>query len=240
VHSQDQDFTTHDRWDFEATRPQDYPLLLHHPYLQLYCRQVVKQADLVMALFTRGDAFTAEEKRRNFDYYEQITVRDSSLSAPIQAIVAAEVGHLQLAYDYLAEAALTDLRDLQHNVQDGLHMASLGGALMAATCGFGGLRDYDDRLVFAPRLPDVLRSLRFPVVFRGRRLVVEVRPDAASYRLGDADEPLEIIHWGEEVALRPGRPQRRAIPPTPKLDSPRQPPGREPERATRRLRMAAW
>jgi alpha,alpha-trehalose phosphorylase len=240
VHSQDHDFTTHDRWDFEATRPQDYPLLLHHPYLQLYCRQVVKQADLVMALFTRGDAFTAEEKRRNFDYYEQITVRDSSLSAPIQAIVAAEVGHLQLAYDYLAEAALTDLRDLQHNVQDGLHMASLGGALMAATCGFGGLRDYDDRLVFAPRLPDVLRSLRFPVVFRGRRLVVEVCPDAASYRLGDADEPLEIIHWGEEVALRPGRPERRAIPPTPKLDPPRQPPGREPERAKRRFRMAAW
>jgi alpha,alpha-trehalose phosphorylase len=240
VHSQDQDFTTHDRWDFERTKPDDYPLMLHHPYLQLYCRQVVKQADLVMALFTRGDAFSAEEKRRNFDYYEQITVRDSSLSACIQAIVAAEVGHLQLAYDYLAEAAFMDLRDLAHNVRDGLHIASLGGALMAAMCGFGGLRDHDRRLTFAPRLPGTLRRLRFPVVFRGRRLVVEVHPDAATYRLGDEDEPLEITHWGEDVALRPGQPERREIPPTPELDPPRQPPGREPERAKRRLRIAAW
>jgi alpha,alpha-trehalose phosphorylase len=111
---------------------------------------------------------------------------------------------------------------------------------MAATCGFGGLRDHDHQLAFAPRLPDVLRRVRFPVVFRGRRLVVEVRPDAASYRLGDEDEPLEIIHWGEKVALRPGQPERRAIPPTPNLDPPRQPPGREPERVTRRLRMDAW
>jgi alpha,alpha-trehalose phosphorylase len=133
-----------------------------------------------------------------------------------------------------------DLRNLEHNVRDGLHMASLGGALMAATCGFGGLRDYDHQLAFAPRLPNVLRRLRFPVVFRGRRLVVEVSPGAASYRLGDSDEPLEIIHWGEKVALRPGRPERRTIPPTPKLDPPREPLGREPERAMRRLRMAAW
>jgi alpha,alpha-trehalose phosphorylase len=236
VHSQDQDFTGHDGWDFERMRPEDYPLMLHYPYLELYCRQVVKQADLVMALFTRGDAFTAEEKRRNFDYYEQITVRDSSLSASIQAIVAAEVGHLQLAHDYLAEAAFMDLRDLERNVGDGLHIASLGGALMAAFCGFGGLRDYDERLAFAPRLPRALRRLRFPVVFRGRRLVVEVHADATTYRLDEKDEPLEIIHWGEDVALRPGRPERRENPPTPEPDPPRQPPGREPERAKRRLR----
>jgi alpha,alpha-trehalose phosphorylase len=76
--------------------------------------------------------------------------------------------------------------------------------------------------------------------FRGRRLVVEVHADAATYTLGEKDEPLEIIHWGEDVALRPGEPERRAIPPTPELDPPRQPPGREPERAKRRLRIATW
>ena len=80
---------------------------------------MVKQADLVLAMQLRGDAFTAEEKARNFDYYEPLTVRDSSLSACTQAVIAAEVGHLDLAYDYFAEAALMDLGDLEHNTATG-------------------------------------------------------------------------------------------------------------------------
>ena len=98
------------RVGLRGTPPDDYPLLLHYPYFDLYRKQVVKQADLVLALHLRGDAFTAEQKARNFDYYERCTVRDSSLSACTQAVIAAEVGHLELAYDYLAEAALMDLR----------------------------------------------------------------------------------------------------------------------------------
>jgi alpha,alpha-trehalose phosphorylase len=236
VHPQDAEFTRHDRWNFAAMTPDDYPLLLHHPYSELYRKQVIKQADLVLALFTRGDAFTAEEKLRDFDYYEALTVRDSSLSACVQAIVAAEVGHVQLAHDYLAEAALVDLRDLAHNVRDGLHIASLGGALMAAMCGLGGLRDHDDLLAFAPRLPPTLQRLRFPVVFRGRRLLVEITPDAAVYALGPRDEPLEIVHWGQPVRLAPNASSRRPIPPAPELPPPRQPPGREPLRAAMRAK----
>jgi alpha,alpha-trehalose phosphorylase len=234
VHPQDQEFTRHERWSFEAMTPADYPLLLHHPYGELYRKQVVKQADLVMALFTRGDAFTAEQKRRDFDYYEALTVRDSSLSACIQAIVAAEVGHLQLAHDYLAEAAFMDLRDLEHNVRDGLHIASLAGALLAAVCGLGGLRDHDHQLAFSPRLPEAIRRLRFPVVFRGRRLLVEVEAGAATYTLASADEPLEILHWGEPVSLAPGASSRHPIAPAPALEPPRQPAGREPLRARTR------
>ena len=102
---------------------------------------MVKQADLVLAMQLRGDAFTAEQKARNFAYYEALTVRDSSLSACTQAVIAAEVGHLDLAYDYLAEAALMDLDDLEHNTRDGLHIASLAGAWIALVAGFGGMRD---------------------------------------------------------------------------------------------------
>jgi alpha,alpha-trehalose phosphorylase len=231
LHPQDQDFLTHDRWDFEAMTPADYPLLLHHHYFDLYRRQVVKQADLVLAMFTRGDAFTLEQKRRNFDYYEGLTVRDSSLSACVQAIVAAEVGHLRLAHDYLHEAATMDLRDYHQNVRSGLHIASLGGSVMAAMSGFGGLRDHNHRLVFAPRLPQELGRLAFPLVFRGRRLSVEVCPQSATYLLADGDEPLEICHWGETVVLEPGTPSEQGIPPSPDVPEPRQPPGREPERA---------
>src|SRR6185312_11628898 len=132
------------------TPAEHYPLLLHYPYFDLYRKQVVKQADLVLAMHMRADAFTPEQKRRNFDYYEALTVRDSSLSACTQAVIAAEVGHLDLALDYAAEAALVDLRDLKQNTRDGLHMASLAGTWLALVAGFGGMRDHGS-LTFAPR-----------------------------------------------------------------------------------------
>ena len=105
----------------------------------------MKQADLVLALHVCGDAFTDEEKARDFAYYEALTVRDSSLSASTQAVIAAEVGHLELAFDYFGEAALLDLHDLHRNTRDGVHIASLAGAWIAAVAGFGGMRDHDGR-----------------------------------------------------------------------------------------------
>ena len=99
-----------------------------------------------------GHAFTSEQKARNVDYYEPRMVRDSSLSAATQAVLCAEVGHLELAHDYAYEAALIDLRDLHHNTRDGLHMASLAGAWTALVAGFGGLRDDDGVLALDPQL----------------------------------------------------------------------------------------
>ena len=142
----------------------------------------MKQADLVLALHARGDAFTDEEKARDFAYYEALTVRDSSLSACTQAVIAAEVGHLELAYDYFGEAALMDLHDLEHNTVDGLHIASLAGAWIAAVAGFGGMRDHDGKLTFAPRLPPRLERLAFRLSFRGSLLKVEVTADAGDVR----------------------------------------------------------
>ena len=143
VHPQAEGFTRHQVWDFADTPADHYPLLLHYPYFDLYRKQVVKQADLVLAMQLCGDSFTAEQKARNFDYYEGLTVRDSSLSACTQAVMAAEVGQLGLAYDYLGEAALIDLDDLEHNTRDGVHIASLAGTWIALVAGFGGLRYRD-------------------------------------------------------------------------------------------------
>src|SRR3954463_14215532 len=166
VTAQSEAFTRYRQWDFEATESEEYPLLLHFPYYLLYSSQVVKQADLVFALYACGDRFDAEQKARDFDYYEAITVRDSSLSAAIQAIVAADVGHLELAYDYLAETAFIDLRDLAFNTRDGLHLASLSGAWLAVVAGFGGMRAHGDTLSFTPRLPGVLTRLSFGLLHR--------------------------------------------------------------------------
>jgi alpha,alpha-trehalose phosphorylase len=232
VHPQAESFTRHQVWDFANTPEKKYPLLLNYPYFDIYRKQVVKQADLVLALFLRGDAFTAEEKARNFAYYEPLTVRDSSLSASIQAIVAAEVGHLELAYDYFGEAALMDLADLEHNVRDGVHMASLAGAWLAAVCGFGGMRDHENRMTFAPRLPQALARLAFRVTRRGSLVKVEVLHGRAVYTLLDGS-PIEIAHHGEVLQLEVGKPVAREVPVAPMLEAPKQPPGREPSRRGR-------
>jgi alpha,alpha-trehalose phosphorylase len=232
VHCQAEGFTRHQRWDFDATGPDRYPLLLHFPYFDLYRKQVVKQADLVLALHLRGDAFSDEEKERDFDYYEGITVRDSSLSACTQAVIAAEVGHMELAYDYFGAAALIDLDDLEHNTRDGLHIASLAGAWIVAVAGFGGMRDHGESLAFKPRLPAELTRLAFGLAYRGRRLHVELRPREATYTLRSG-EPLELSHHGEPLALTREAPQSRPIPSRAPKEPPRQPTGRAPERRRR-------
>jgi alpha,alpha-trehalose phosphorylase len=184
----------------------DYPLLLHFSYFDLYRKQVIKQADLVLALILCGDSFTAEEKARDFAYYERLTVRDSSLSAAMQAVVAAEVGQLELAFDYFGEAALMDLDDLEHNTRDGLHIASLAGSWRAAVVGFGGFRDHGGEFSFRPRLPPHVERLAFRLMLRGRRLRVEVVRDEARYELLDG-EAIELRHDDTTFTLEPGSPQ---------------------------------
>jgi alpha,alpha-trehalose phosphorylase len=183
VHQQSEGFTDHATWDFSRTGADQYPLMLHFPYFELYRRQVVKQADLVLAMHLCPEAFTDDQKARNFAYYETLTVRDSSLSAGTQAVLAAEVGHLDLAHDYLAEAALVDLDDLENNTRDGMHLASLAGAWIALVAGLGGMRVHDGQLCFRPQLPQSLGRLMFRLRFRGRRIQVEIQPAQTSYRL---------------------------------------------------------
>ncbi|NHN56292.1 glycoside hydrolase family 65 protein [Calidifontibacter sp. DB0510] len=231
VYQQDRGFTDHEVWDFEDTAATDrYPLLLHYPYFEIYRKQVIKQADLIMAMHWCGDEFTPEEKARAFEYYEGITVRDSSLSACAQSVIAAELGHLELAHDYLTEAALMDLRDLERNTADGVHVASLAGAWLALVCGFGGMRDHHGDLTFAPRLPEKITRLAFAIRWRGCKIRVDVHADHATYHLEDGpDAHVQLAHHGEPFLLTTEEPVSMPIerlePLTPR---PVQPPGREP------------
>jgi alpha,alpha-trehalose phosphorylase len=229
VHPQAEGFTEHQRWDFERTASEQYPLMLHFPYVDLYRKQVVKQADLVLALHLRGDAFSAQAKARNFAYYEPLTVRDSSLSACTQAVIAAEVGHVELAYDYFAEAALMDLDNLERNTRDGLHIASLAGAWIVAVAGFGGMRDHDGVLSFTPRLPERLTRLAFGISFRERRLRIELTHGLARYALLEG-APLQITHHGQPITVGTDRPVSCPIPEIAEGEVPTQPSGRRPAR----------
>ncbi|HRO30288.1 glycoside hydrolase family 65 protein [Citricoccus sp.] len=238
VHPANEGFTTYREWDFEED-PGPEPLQEHTHYLTLYRHQVVKQADLVQALWWCPEEFTAEQAARNVDYYERRTVRDSSLSAAVQSVACARVGHLDLAVAYLREAALVDLRDLQDDTHQGLHLASLAGAWLALVSGLGGLHVDGDELRLAPRLPARLGRLCFRFRFRGRRLRVEVTPEGTTLALQGAGHddagpsadagPLPVIVDGAEVTVEPDRPV--TVPLTvdePLLPVPVQPPGRAP------------
>jgi alpha,alpha-trehalose phosphorylase len=161
------------------------------------------------------------------------------LSAATQAVIAAEIGHLELGYDYWAEAAFTDLRDLHRNIDDGLHIAGLAGAWTAAVAGFGGMRDHGGRITFAPRLPPALSRLCFRMTFSGRVLLVDIRrhmldggsgpPEQATYRLLGGD-PVRTWHHGAAIDLHVDVPVIRPVPPPPEVGPVLQPAGRAPER----------
>jgi alpha,alpha-trehalose phosphorylase len=227
VHPQAEGTTHHQVWDFEGTPPEKYPLLLNVPYFDLYRKQVVKQADLVLAMQLRPDAFGPEQTRRNFAYYEALTVRDSSLSACTQAVVAARTGHLDLAYDYLAEAALVDLDDLAGNSDHGVHIASMAGTWTAVVSGFGGMRTDDGGISFAPRLPPALSRISLGLRWQGRQLRVEIRPDEVEYRLVGGP-PMRLRHHGEPLMLA-DEPQVRDVPPAEPVEPVEQPYGRTPK-----------
>jgi alpha,alpha-trehalose phosphorylase len=208
---QDDSFLDREPWDFQNTPPERYPLLLFYHPLDIYRKQVIKQADVVLAMFLLGDAFSLEEKKRNFEFYDPLTTGDSSLSSCVEAIIAAQIGDIDKAIQYGMAALLMDLADVGGNVKDGCHIASMGGTWMMLTYGLGGMRDDDGTLSFWPRrAPEDNAILRFPVTYRGQTLEVEIGLDKVEYALRDGqsivirNEMEEIRLTGEHpVAVRP-------------------------------------
>jgi alpha,alpha-trehalose phosphorylase len=198
---QDDSFLDREPWDFRSTPHDHYPLLLFYHPLNIYRRQVIKQADVVLAMFLLGTAFTAEAKKRNFEFYDPLTTGDSSLSSCVEAIIAAQVGDVEKAIRYGVAALLMDLADVGGNVKDGCHIASMGGTWMMMTYGLGGMRDDDGKLSFWPRrAPEDNAILRFPVTYRGQILEVEIGVENVKYTLREGVS-LTIRHETEEIQL---------------------------------------
>ena len=209
IHPQDANFLEKEVWDFANTPKDQYPLLLHYHPLVIYRHQVIKQADVVLAMVLLGDEFSHEQKRRNFEYYDPLTTGDSSLSACVQSIIAAEVGYEEKALEYFQYALLMDLADVGGNVVDGVHIASTGGVWMALIYGFGGLRDHHGKISFDPRLPSPWRRLAFNLRFHDRRLRVELTHERFVFEVVHG-EALTITVRGREMLVEPGAPVRVA------------------------------
>jgi alpha,alpha-trehalose phosphorylase len=206
IHLQDETFLRREPWDFENTPSDKYPLLLHFHPLVIYRHQVIKQADVVLAMFLLSHEFDGDQVRRNFEFYDPLTTGDSSLSAAIQAVGAAETGDRDKAYRYAMYALHMDLGDLGRNVVDGCHIASMGGTWMVITYGLAGLRDWNGRIGFEPRRPLRFQRIRFPLTIKGSLLRVAMDPRSVRYRL-EHGPALTIHHHDEEIALTPERPE---------------------------------
>lgn len=224
IHPQDAMFLEREVWDLEGTPREQRPLLLHFHPLVIYRFQVLKQADVVLALFLQGNHFTAEQKLADFDYYDPLTTGDSTLSAVVQSIMAAEVGYQELAQEYFKQSIFVDLGDLHHNASDGVHVASAGGVWTALVSGFGGMRDHDGKLSFDPRLPEDWPELSYSLQWQGSSLHVTVTRHALNVEVrsggaveftvrGEAHraavgEPT-VVALADQGPVRPGRPTLR-------------------------------
>lgn len=200
IHPQDDAFVAKELWDLENTPAESYPLLLHYHPLVIYRFQVLKQADVVLALFLRSSEFTNEEKRADFEYYDPITTGDSSLSAVMQSIMAAEVGHQEMALEYFHAGLFVDVGDTHGNTADGVHIASAAGVWRALVSGFGGLRDDEDLLNFDPRLPRAWQHLTFPLTYRGSRVKIEITRRQMRFTL-ECGEPIRVRVRGVEYEV---------------------------------------
>ncbi|MEJ7721661.1 MAG: glycosyl hydrolase family 65 protein [Ilumatobacteraceae bacterium] len=209
IHPQDENFLEREAWDFAGTPPDKYPLLLHYHPLVIYRHQVLKQADVVLAMFLASDLFTLEQKRHNFDYYDPITTGDSSLSACVQAVVAAQIGYESLALEYFREALFVDLADLHENTTDGVHVASAGGAWGVLVFGFAGMTDNGLALRFAPSLPSGWDGFEFRMVRHGSRLRADVDREGCVVEVLSG-HPVPVLVGDEQVLIKAGSSHRIA------------------------------
>lgn len=211
IHPQDSHFLEREVWDLAATPPEQKPLLLHFHPLVIYRFQVLKQADVVLALLLASDEFGRAEKQRDFEYYDALTTGDSTLSGVVQSIIAAEVGYPDLAYRYFDHALRVDLDDLHQNSTDGVHVASAGGVWMMLVQGFAGMRDAGRKLSFDPRLPQHWNSLSFSLAWRGQSILVTLTRGAIEFDVTGGDTPVNVWVRGKQVRVVPGTPAVEAL-----------------------------
>jgi alpha,alpha-trehalose phosphorylase len=206
ISAQDDSFLAKKPWDFAATPADKYPLLLHFHPLVIYRHQVLKQADLVLAMYLLDQQFDRDLKARNLAYYEPLTTHDSSLSSCIHSVAFAETGQTERAYQFFANTARMDLDNYHHNTEYGVHIACMAGSWLSVVCGFAGMRSRPEGLYFEPKLPAAWPELKFKLNYRGRVLQVQVSQKQVNYQLLSGAD-LTLQHKTERFSLTAGQSQ---------------------------------
>ncbi|WP_340022343.1 glycoside hydrolase family 65 protein [Paenibacillus sp. FSL K6-1096] len=180
--------------------PENLPLNQKWSWDRILRSCFIKQADVLQGLYFLGDRYDLETKKRNFDFYEPITVHESSLSPCIHAILACELGYKEKAYEMYLRTSRLDLDNYNNDTEDGCHTTSMAGTWMSVVHGFGGLRVLNDRLVLNPSNPGHWTSYSFKIMFRGSRLKVTVT-DAQITVSNETEVPAALTIHGKKYTV---------------------------------------
>ncbi len=200
IYPQDDSFMHREPLVKEDIPPEKFPLLNNHHPLVVYRYQISKQADFILAMFLLSHLFTAEEKKINFDFYDRVTLHESSLSACIFSAVAGEIGYKEKALTYFNTTSRLDLDDYHNDTKAGIHTANMAGTWMCLVNGFAGMKTYGDFIEFKPYLPKGWSGYSITVCYRRRRISINVEEAATRYCVLSG-EPLEIKHYGQKAVI---------------------------------------
>lgn len=181
--------------------PEDRPINQKWSWDRILRSCFIKQADVLQGLYFLEDDFTVKQIRENFDFYEPMTVHESSLSPCVHSILASRLGYKQKAYEFYLRTARLDLDDYNNDTEDGCHITSMAGTWLSVTKGFGGMRVKDGKLSFNPFLPEQWESYSFRLEFRGRVIKVRVTKEGTQTML-ESGEPIDIYLKDEVVQLK--------------------------------------
>jgi maltose phosphorylase len=181
--------------------PAERPINQHWSWDRILRSCYIKQADVLQGLYLFEDQFDTETIKRNYNFYEPITVHESSLSACIHSIIASRIGNIEKAYELYLRTARLDLDDYNREVSDGLHITSMAGTWLAIVEGFGGMRIHDGKLLFNPLIPENWQSYSFHARFRDVLFEVKVTKDSASIN-NLSDKPLNLGVSGKEYQIK--------------------------------------
>ncbi len=200
IYPQDDSFLYREPLIKEKIPPEKFPLLNNHHPLVVYRYQISKQADFILSMFLLSHLFSSEEKKVNFDFYDSVTLHESSLSACIFSAVASEIGYKEKALTYFNTTSRLDLDDYHNDTKAGIHTANMGGTWMCLVCGFAGMRVHGDEIAFRPYLPQGWNGYRVTICYRGRRIRIGVSKEETKYCVLSG-EPLEICHYGQKLLI---------------------------------------
>ena len=180
--------------------PKNLPINQHWSWDRILRSPYIKQSDTLHAMYYFPDAFTEQQKRDNYEFYEPFTVHESSLSPSVHSIIAADLKMDDKSVEFYERTARLDLDNYNNDTSDGLHITSMTGAWLSIVQGFAGMRVRDDQLHFEPFLPDKWQGYSFRFLFRGRLLSVAVDQNGSHVELLSG-ESLTIDLAGEKLTL---------------------------------------
>jgi maltose phosphorylase len=182
-------------------RPEDRPLNQKWSWDRILRSCFIKQADVLQGLYLLEENYDQETIRKNFDFYEPMTVHESSLSPCVHVILGSKLGYKKKAYELYLRTARLDLDDYNNDTEDGLHITSMAGTWMSVVKGFGGLRVRDGKLHFNPFMPDEWKSYSFRLEFRGSVIKVKINADGIKTEL-ESGAPIEVMIKDKPVTVK--------------------------------------